>query len=246
MGNKIQNIYIWANKVRPVTPAPWWQPDPSRTLLYLKFNNNLNDDSGNNRTVTGNWFGYWVIGNNYYVEKTATSYSSTYINPSPASMNTVIGSGDFTVSLFFFNKTHTSSSPMLFWEWQNSNPPFHWIYILANGDETIWMYTTNNDFHANPQMVASFESWHHLVFTRISWVCYRYIDWAFIDSYSNSIDFNTYPWDTFFLLNRSTYSWHSWANVTWWKISEVIFEKVWWSNDEVATYFSQQKANYWL
>jgi len=241
MWNKIQKIYIGTNQVRP----PTWKPDASRTLLYMKFNNNLNDDSGNNHTVTGTWFGYGVIGNNHYVEKTSTSSSWTYINPSPASMNSAIGSGDFTVSLFFFNKTHNSAA-MLFWNWKNSRSPYHWIYILAGGDEDISMYTTNNDFHHNSQMIASFENWHHLVFTRISWVCYRYIDWKLIDSFSNSVNFNTSQWDTFFLLNRSTYSWHSWGDITWWKISEVIYEKIWWTDQEIQYYFNQAKWNYWL
>lgn len=240
-------VFVWDTQVRPTsTPRT---PDASRTLLYMRFNNNLNDSSGNNVSVTWGWIGYWTVGNNYYVEKTSTNWQSTYIHPT-ANINSAIGSWDYTVSFFVYNVPHSWCSGMLFWEW-HYQAPFRWIYILAQDNQEWTSYNINNQWHNNAWLVLPENAWTHIVCTRVNGVCYRYTNWVPIDNYTDSPqptpDFSVYPWSEFYLLNRnSSYDWHSWKTYTWAKMSELIFEKVWWSADEVATYFGQQRANYWL
>lgn len=247
-------IYIWSNEISWI--YYWdtnWTPDPTRTLLYLKFNNNLNDDSWNNVSVTWAWIGYGTIGNNHYVEMTGTA-SWTYIKPTATVWN-VIGTWDFAIS-FWINPVASTYSgnwqwALVFWDWNDNTTNRPWIYIQFHYYNTsssknkvafrLPSTSYNRDYYLTTSATELDWTWHHIVMTRSGSTVNCYLDgWVDSVSFSSSSNINA---DNFFILNRSTYSWHAWTT-TWAKMSEVIYEKVYWTAEEVQQYYNNTKSNY--
>ena len=259
MWYKVNKIYVGTNLIRPV-----WKPDPNRTLLYLKFDSNTNDSSWNNVSVSSAGVWYWTIWNKKYVEMTWTS-STTYIKPEQTLENQ-IGPWDFTVS-FFIKPVSTNSWTtngnwaLPFWFWYDQSQPYEWIQIQFNyygiaysspsipaiSNKVIIRTWSLN--YSKPYIVfdTNFSdlvwSWHHILVTRINWVVYCYLDWWVEKktfNYNGSFNCNR-----FYILNRDNYTWQAWSSA-WARMSEVIFEKVWWTQQEVSNYYNQIKSNYWL
>lgn len=239
MWNKIQKIYIGENLVRP----PTWErePDSSRTLLYLKLENNVTDSSWNNVSVSSSGISYSTAGDKYYAELTSTT---GYIRPT-ATLAQQIWTWDFTVSFFFYPITHTrTESSWLFWDWYDSWSPRPWICIRYGRSWDIgWMDDGNGTNQAST--VCSQNTWHYQTYVRKSGVSYCYLDGVYIWQHNNTINLSN-PWvNKFYILNRSDYSGQRWSSA-WARISEVIFENVAWSESNVSDYYSATKWNYWL
>jgi len=240
MGYKLTWMYIWTNKVRPSVTPPW-QPDASRTLLYLQLNNNVDDSSWNSVSVSSSEINYGTAWNNHYAQLTSTSWS---IQPT-ATIWQQIGTWDFTVSFFFYGvDTSWGDMAWLFGNWDNSNNPRPWICIRfgwGDGNYILWA----DDWNWNHQyyMLCPINMWHHQVYIRKNGVCSCYLDWQYVWGHTSTIDLAS-PWvNVFYILNRDLTQ--SWRN-TWARISEVIFEKVAWTEDDITWYFNYQKWNYWI
>lgn len=218
-----------------------WKPNASRTLLYLKFNNNLNDDSGNSASVSGAWLWYWTVWEKHYAEMTV-AWSWTYITPSTSLWNQ-IWTGDFTVSLWGYPVTTTRWESCFFMAWyQNWWSPYPWLWIWYGTDygyPYMWFNTTEWSITAN--MPANQRM--HMCFTRVNWVVSWYINGEKKGTYNSTRNITNI--DNFYILNRSTNSYQQ-RSQTWARVSEVIFEKVWWSDEDVTKYVNSVKVNYWL
>lgn len=238
--NEISWIYYWDTN---------WTPDPTRTLLYLKFNNNLNDDSWNNVSVTWAWIWYGTIGNNHYVEMTSSG-SGCSITPPPSIAN-VIWTWDYTVSFWIYSVPSTYYSTwewaMAFGVWYDWANPRPWIYLfihqkINSGTDKINAMEAELVDHPFTTSASTLNnSWHNIVITRDSWVVKGYLDGVQEMSATQTRSFNNC--DTFFILNRSNFSWQQWKQ-TWAKMSEVIFEKVKRTSDDVNSYYNNTKSNY--
>ncbi len=233
-----------------------WTPDASRTMLYLKFENNLTDSSWNNQSVSWAWIWYWTIGNKYYVERT-WSASWTYIEP-PQTLMQSIGSWDFTVS-FWLWWVNSSSWVWLFVNEYDSTSPWYWLYIRC-----YWNYewdTTKNVINfwncgrfgsEAPSDNVFFNSWpidkyswNYVTCVRRDWIIYWYVNWQEIWHETLTRSFAN-PWvSKFKILNRNDYTAQAWAEA-WARMSEVILEKVWWSAEKCVWYFNSTKSNYWF
>lgn len=237
----ISKVFLWDTQVRP-SYTPWpWQPDPTRTMLYLKFNNNLADSSGNWVVVSWAWISYWTIGDNHYAEMTG-GWSQTYITP-PVSVWNQIWMGDFCVSLRWYPVTTTRWSSCFFMAWnQGWWAPRPWIFINYGADDgypAMRFHTDEWKFTSN--MPAN--QWIHMCFTRVSWEVSWYINWQLLWSFISNRNISGI--DNFFILNRNTDSYQQRSQM-WAKVSEVILEKAGRSNDDVSNYYDQTKSNYWL
>lgn len=239
----IKQIYVWTNLVRPISE---WTPDSSRTLLYLKLNNNTTDSSWNSVTVNNSGISYGTIGNNYYAQLTSTT---GYITPT-ASLWQQVWAWDFTVSFYFraINNSGESERPWFFWDWYDSASPWPWICVrwtYGSWTPKISWLSDWNQSQWSLEINCSISTWHYQTNVRKNWVCYCYLDWQFMGQYSNTYNYAS-PWvNKFYILNRSDYSAQRWRS-TWARISEVIFEKVAWTAQDVTNYYNLTKSNYGL
>lgn len=218
------------------------EPDASRTLLYLKLENNVTDSSWNSVSVSSSGISYWTAGDKYYAELTSTT---GYISPT-ASLAQQIWAWDYTVSFYFttVNQSSKSESSWLFWDWYDSWSPRPWICIRYYRDGKIgWMDDGNGTNQVS--IACSQNTWHYQTYVRKSGVSYCYLDGVYIWQHNNTINLAS-PWvNKFYILNRSDYSPQRRAS-TWPKISEIIFENVAWTADDVQNYYNSTKSNYWL
>lgn len=218
-----------------------WTPDASRTLLYLKLENNVTDSSWNSVSVNSSGISYWTAGDKYYAQLTSTS---GYIRPT-ATLAQQIWTWDFTVSFFMYLVSNSTwEASWMFWDWYDSWSPRPWICIRVYTD---WDFAWMDDWNGANQVKTpcSKNTWHYQTYVRKNWVCYCYLDGAFVWQHNHSWNLAS-PWvNKFYILNRSDYSPQRWSS-TWARISEVIFENVAWTADDVQNYYNSTKSNYWL
>ena len=225
-----------------------WEPDATRTMLYLKFENDCNDSSGNNVSVTWTSVWYWTIWNNHYA--TVTDITTSTIKP-PQTLFQAIGSWDFTISLYAQVVQQWSWWSFLFWTWYDYASPRPGISIKwwYNSTEAKWFVSAwdnaggSSTFPQSSKLYDTKTSWHNVIVTRISSVWYLYIDWELIQSTNWTTNMNQN--DKFYILNRTDVTQQRWTE-TWAKVSEVIVEKVWWSAEKCVWYFNSTKSNYWF
>jgi len=217
------------------------EPDASRTLLYLKLENNVTDSSWNSVSVSSSWISYWTAGDKYYAQLTSTT---GYIRPT-ATLAQQIWTWDFTVSFFMYLVSNSTwEASWMFWDWYDSWSPRPWICIRCYTD---WDFAWMDDWNGANQVKVpcSKNTWHYQTYVRKNWVCYCYLDGAFIWQHNHSWNLAS-PWvNKFYILNRSDYSPQRWSS-TWARISEVIFENVAWTADDVQNYYNNTKWNYGL
>jgi hypothetical protein len=173
-----------------------------------------------------------------YVVKT-TTWSSPYITLDPAVWRN-IWSWDFTVSLWLYPKS-TSWTPMIFWTFAEQSP-FYWPTIFYNHNSTnkiCFRLSWSNEQYID---AVSVDTRHHLVFTRINWVCYVYVDnvkeLEFSDNSSWTGATMTY------LLSRPTSN--QWFTNAWVMLDKFIYEDQWREMSKVWEYYNWTKSLYWI
>ena len=181
MWYKVKRIMIWQNwtekQIYPATWHPW-----ANTLLYCPFNNDIIDYSWNSNTITATWTGFADIISwwNKCLKVTDTSWSITW----PWTLMAWVWTWDFAVSLWLYPVSCTSA-PILFdnryewWQypWVQMFMAFKNSYFWVSNKLTFLVNATNNIGHWSSMSASSLVwSWHHLVFTRTSWVCHWYVD----------------------------------------------------------------------
>lgn len=219
-----------------------WQPWEN-TLLYMEFNDNLDDETGNN-TMTGSWIDYEIIWNKKCVRLTSISGWISW----PWNLMSSVGTWDFTTA-FWFYPVGSSDWPVMFAN-AKSTSPRNWCQLFMCYDSRRWLnnqvsYHMTQTWHWSSMSATSLNnSWHHFVFTRINGICYWYIDWqeAFTSWSDNSTlsDVNS-----LYILNRADQS-DQQRDSAWVKMSELIVEKQWWTAEEITAYYNLTKSNYGL
>lgn len=220
-----------------------WEPDTSRTLFYYEFENNLNDSSGNNNNITDsanvtydtvNW--QKVIKNTW--ASSALKFNSTLWR---------FWTWDFAVS-FWINPLDVSNtySVLVFWCWYESSP-YPWVNVFwrrwTTSDKVCFRLTNQNQIYSTQSVSQLAWSWHHVVFTRINWVCYAYIDNVLQWTMNDTTNINSA--DTAFILSRNDWAASAQSRPSAWAMMDkVIMENVWWTSDNVDAYYNSVKNIY--
>lgn len=240
MWYKVKKIYQWTNLVRPV-----WEPNASRTILYLPLESNATDQSWNNRSTTAIWITYtnkgWVM--------CATNTWSGYINLTTSAANYLLPSTwEATVNVRIYRTSNDTSKNRNIFEWEVQNK----IWILFQ------IY--NSTYYLRLITTWSTDKWGTFGTTSIAintWVnlCLRiknssaecFINWQYVWVQS-SLNNN---W--FGSRQNSSEQWcYLLANRTWtnnqllWAAREFIYENTYWSNENISNYYLQSKTKLWI
>jgi hypothetical protein len=216
-----------------------WQPW-ANTIAYYKFDQNLNDSSGNGNNATMVWTLSYaqLIWNEYY------AYGDNACVNTPLTQAQVYNHA-FTLCAWF--KMNSSSTlQRLFRDdrawWVDIQYEF---YNNFSGLEFYMDYKSSNKRIAFPMANPWVWVWKHIVFTwdGVNQVK-AYIDWVNIQPYSNynpTFDYNAPSNKIFVILNHS--STVSQNNMS---VDEVILEDRERTAQEILDYYNQIKANYWI
>ena len=241
MWYKLTWAYIGQTKVRP---SGWWGWQPwVNTMAYWKFDWNLTDETWN-MTATWSWIQYWTVGTKHYVENTATGTSCVItVNWNGLSQ---IWSWDFCVSFWGYIPSGLSARiPNFFWEWYNWATPRPWPIVRALGNDWGKIEWCTDGYTTASTTSTYLWQWTYITFTRLSWVCYCYINWTQITTINDSTDLSSWTDHVFYLMWRLGFN-DGTRPVTWARMSELIYEKQWWSSQYVSDYFNDTKADYWI
>lgn len=225
--NELKNAYIW-----------WydWTPN-ANTLLYLEFNNNLNDSSGNSRNATNSW-SISYISNPSAVTLSQSSY--LYVNNMP----------NFAYDRTFncwVKRTWTSSwnSSHLLTQWSPSAIKELFIGIYNTWYIQLETYAGMSSYTWGT-IQMNLNEWYNISvtynYTTKKWR--TYVNWdldnSWIDTTTYAINWNTaYIWAFAWYPNDTNYRLKG-------NVSKYIVENKEWSSTDVKMYFHQTKWNYWL
>ena len=240
MWYKLKRIMMRPNgvekQVRPsYTPWPWtpW----ANTIAYFPLDTDLLDHSWNSFSMTtyGNvsiWTAWWVSAAYFWniwelgwsanitgsVTALGYAYKTSEPNNDNASMFGFGNSGmDYPNPQVFYSKTRPS---------QISNKP--WVIVTDAGRPSLTAVSMNNN------------EWVHFAMT-LDWDTKKvklYTNWVLSIQYTSTM--NTLP--NFLGMSRYDKLDRSWIGY----LSNVIFEDKARTAQEVADYYNQTKANYWL
>lgn len=207
----------------------WWKPW-ANTLLYLPFNNNYNDESWNNNTMTLlDWSSptYWTTSG---WEKYATISNTkiwTYLNDMDIST--------WTVSNWVY--LTTTSLCVCWFYWWPANEWAWWTWLILDANAKIVIFPYAWDIQTNVQITRN--AWHNIVFTQWNWVTTVYVDWQ--SKYTRNWTFTEST--KMFRLFKNPYK----TNDPFvWNRDEVIVENKVRTAEEISDYYNQTKADYWL
>lgn len=221
----------------------WWKPNASRTLFYYEFEQNLNDSSWNWNNATWSNIGYEELNWQYVIKPTAANSNLTF----PASVYPNIWTWDFAFSIRMYWPTASTLSS------SNYYTIFEYVRVYNNASQwpNIWYWWPaqklafrlydNNVYYWPTRSELQWKR-NHIVFTRISGVCYWYCNWVLVAQRN---------WNDNMVSLTSTHIWFRWdynprPSNSWLKYDKAIFEKVWWTPQEVLGYYYQTKNDYWL
>lgn len=240
------NVYIWTSgelKNDYIGEYQEWEPDASRTLLYLPLESNTNDYSWNNRTCTPTSVTYTTVGG----VVSAHVDNNWWILLQPDNFITKTTSTWATLSALVYVTSQTSSARRYIWEWAKQNNAQFFSLINNNVSYyTIWW--------GNAVQVSS-NSWtviankrNHILYTVDSTAQKLYINWTLAITWS----WTSYPrWNPSAVNDQWQYVLCSrfWPNNSQslnWNAREIIWENIVWSSDDVTKYYQRIKAKLWF
>lgn len=208
-----------------VTISGSWQPW-ANTLVWWRFNDNLDDSSGNN--VTLSWTPYWYI---TWVSGDALHNKDNTLTSSLSQSS--IFSWAFTVA-FFVCLQWSNDLQRLFWESSRTR----WIDVQFEFyNDFTWFQVYNNSNAKRisfPFTKPTIWEWHSFV---VTWDGVNqiecYIDWVQTSAYPNYNQTFDYPSVNYNLMVRG----NDWGD-SW--LDEVVIENKYWTQTDVDAYL----ANY--
>jgi hypothetical protein len=223
-------IYIYTDE--PGGREPW-----ADTMLYLKFNNNLNDSSWKNHTVTNSW----TI--TYSQNPSAVTLSDSYLTSNSFDDLT----HDWTVNIrcklaswtsnnaehLFSIGTASSNRCIFLWvstwttSWQQQGSLQFALY--ANDKYTDWNLITLNQRY---NIVYTYDYTNKKACAYVNWT--KVLDDTFWTNY-NLWNTNLYIWTNATTPNTRKINWN---------LSEYIIESKVWDQQEITDYFNQTKSLY--
>lgn len=236
---KVKKIYIGTNQVRPYRFNPW-----ANTLAYYTFNNTMNNYSGLS-------YPDWVLNTAQFstTQKHWNNEYSLYCNGStyaylPASSLFEWGSSDRTISVWLYSLTNTWQYTWFMSNYAWATPNYALLrkwwrlsdrFNNSNQLNFCWNAWSNSDIWVDVTWWPSLYNtwWHNVVFTRISWVIKIYLDGEL--KLTNS----SYTTNSMWLNNNINLWWNradnAYSNVY---MNDLIIEDRWWTEQEVADYYT--------
>lgn len=227
--HKVKNIYLGDDSW-----SPW-----SDTMLYLKFNNNLNDSSWKNHTVTNSW---------------TITYSQ---NPSAVTL-----SDSYLTSSSFDNLTHdwTVNIRCKLDSWTSGNAEHLFSIGSASNNRCIFLWVATGTTSWQPQGALQYAryandkytAWNLVTLNKRYNIVYTYdytnkkacayVNWIKVldDTFWTNYDLwntNLYIWTNAVQPNYAQWKVH-------WNLSEYIIESKVWSQQEITKYFKKTRTDY--
>jgi hypothetical protein len=235
MWYKLKRIMMRPNGVEKQVRPKRWQPDASRTLLYLKFNNNLTDSSGNWVTVTTNGGvapTYWTINSENYAIVSRSRLISTLNN---------FDINNMTFSCWI-KKTSSELVVVSYWWGDNSwiASTWKWNGLIIDSSNRVVLFPYAWDIVTSATIQLN--TWTNIIIVANSWTSYIYINWELKATASKTFSSSSYI--ARFLANP--YTNNSINNPLVWNIDELILENKVRTAQEAADYYNLTKWNYWL
>lgn len=209
-----------------------WEPW-ANTIAYYPLEIDTNDYSGNNRNLTNSWV---LFVNNIWWATIPIWYWDGW--------DRAYRTWDYQLSAWYtlsLRQKALSSSTQFIFDMRNNNQYWQWFYLMVE----------NGNFSVRQQISSSSEEefnrgWdsnrNHWVLTWTGSVWTVYFNWTQVKQASIANSINTTNWTVLSLWTR-----YSWATSPFtWYISKMIIENVAWTADEIADYYNQTKANYWI
>ncbi len=218
---ELKNAYIW-EYVAPRTP---W----ANTIAYYPLTSitTTSDESGNWHTLSNNSVQFWT----YNWVDCANCNWSAYLYRSESLFT---WNQDFTVNFWFCRTGAYDSGHWNIMAVGTRNNPNCWIswikpetWMLYNG----WWSNDRDTWYLVPQ-----DARLNIVYSHSNNNMSIYVNWV---SYYNG-------WVSYGIRTGYTaiWCWVNYENPVIWNFSNVIFENVWWTAQEVADYYNQTKALY--
>ena len=215
--HELQNAYIWQY-------PGWWQPW-ANTLAYRPLTSDLNDYSWNNHNFSATSWTYSFNNNMCTLQRATLSWWS------------MAGyAGDFTIQAYTTNSSANSGIQL-----QTDNRWYPSVQLYRGGDD-IWFNFVNSTNTARIWAGNSYTwTWVHL----ITWVKTS----TYVALYIDGVEQQKVVWSYGDMYNSSQKNCRLWRNVngswtaTYWNI---ILESVARTAQEIADYYNQTKANYWI
>jgi len=204
-----------------------WQPW-ANTIAYYPLSSNLIDASWNSSdiipsdssSVIGNYQGIDCFNLNWY-------YCTV------SNIDTLATSNEYTFNFWLYR---TARFDIMYAE--NGSRWAWWLMMYSGESQARWGNKTN-------QSTAFFEppynTWLNIVFTVLNWEWSIYVNnnkTVLKSSWVLAPNHNGTP-----LIIGGDYAYNNQGN---WYLSKLIIEDRWWTAQEVADYYNQTKATYWL
>lgn len=232
MGYKIKNVYIWDKLVWGESWGGGWRQPGENTLGYwpLTSTSTYSDLSGNNNTLTTNWWTH-TFGTFYGVDCVELTRSASLQNVS-MSTGFPLGNNARTFSCWMYMPNNAPGETNIFWTWSNSYHKGFQLY--ASGDQFAVRTYYDDAWGATPLI----GQWVNFIGTyNGSGSVLGYLNW--VPSMISNITLDT---------DSTTVAMWSYF-VDWWIdgcLSECIVESACWTAQEVEDYFNATKAKYWV
>jgi hypothetical protein len=221
MGYRLTWVYMRPNgteqKIRPTQWTPW-----ANTIAYWKFENNLNDSSGNGNNLTAMSSSYsyatWVSGD---------CCSTTWWFWAWTQLTDSIFAWNFTL-MFFIKLSNVPSIIRMMWcTWDYTNIQYEsWLWGLqwfnhVSSWRTSWYW--------NPTA----NTWQHIAITWDGTSYTAYLDWATMTKTQQGTV--SQWWDDFYLFSNN-----SSVSVQWIEgcLDEVIIEDKIWTQQKIQDYLA--------
>lgn len=214
-------IYMWREYVAPFTP---W----ANTLVYFPFISDANDYSWN-------WYALDVSGTQETIGRR---------------FNTQVEFNKLQTPKWYFVSFWIKNYNMGTW-WNNiENQMGFEIYWGMNyqaysryGTATDWnmiqIFTSSSWANQKKAANLSLNTWYHLAYWYGNGAAVCWINWVKYTITTGNV-YDPPEWtETTFIINRSTTKWDV-------ALSDVIVEKVLWTDQQVTDYFNATKSTYWV
>ena len=214
----------------------WWKPW-ANTIAYYPLKWNLNDYSGNGYNAISTT---WTI---TYPDNEYANFSAAYaIFPNWYSNWTI--TADITISVWVKDITPYWWEANIFGFWMDLDWWWWWIILRADANNPssylALTYTWNKLYQTSAYSTTSWV-WHHLAVVVSCTNSYLklYIDWVLKETKSWTNSLRASGKSSIWQLGNYSHRLNG-------NVSELINERIAWGDTDVANYYNQTKANYWL
>lgn len=243
-GNDVAPTYVFKEKqFYPWTR--WWLPN-ANTLLYLPLESDIVDKSWKSwRTFTTNWLTYTTV---WWVQSVHI-WSTGWIKlTTPYPLVPKTDTYPCTVSVFVYitnTSTNRSILDMAATNWNRqglgfdtSNKLYMSVYNDINDSNYVKLETT---------LVPS--QWNNIIYTITKTSSKLYVNWVLVASWVGNTNYPRWNWPyshdntQWIFCVRDVNNYGRWLD---WNARELIMEKVEWSAQEVADYYTTIKDKLWF